>query len=861
MSIIQKSILLLLTGLSLISYEIAAQRNKPVNLSLADQIILVSNFSDLNNHLEKEVLSFDQLLKNKVRGFIIRLILDTDSARVKMVIPNREIISLSATLSGLQKFLNNNPGEVITLFLDYNFPFFYLESEFKNNQLFNRIFVLGDDGNWPVTNNMALKGHQLICFNIQRNQDSPPGFYHIWDYAVEPHFSVAIDPEFHGSFLKGKPSNPFMFFNGFNLPRDTAGMEMPFLKMHINENPFLISHLINLWKKTGKKPNFIVRNQYHPVIEGIIFNLNSHKSIGGNVTYNLQPLSNVSWQGTNHGFSSGHYSFPFLAGEDVFLTPVKPGFRFIPEKISIENVENNIIQNFIALPLDLNHNLAAYYPFENNFKDMGSAKNNGQNNGVTFVNDPERGYVACFKDETFLKIASAEELGIYNNDFTVSAWIKTVEPPFERGDVSILGSEEAIYRQGLHLQLRNSKPYFGFYANDLTGNSEISHNEWVHIVWRYTKNTGEQAIFINGRADKVSYKHPSFMGRSTIFVGKSIGMHNYMNGFIDDLAIWKRPLGNEEIWKLYQEVLPLIQPTSSQLTGYFFLLVLLPALIFFGYIIWIKFIRIRFQKNNKQIQYLQVTYNEKNIPDSNCIRLFGEFQVFDRDGNDISAQFTPKVRQLFIVILLYSIKSRRGVSSDEINQMLWFGHTKKNATNNRGVNMSKLRQVLQLFDGIRVDNQTENWSFSMNRNVLFCDYCEVQSLLKNKSLMTNQAILANFFSLVERGPLLMDSEEPWLDEFKGFMSSEVIDTLLKYSTYLKPDNESETILRICDRIFLSDPFSEEALEIKILTLLKNNQANQAKYTYQWFCENYEKAFDIQYNRPFDQFAEKQDNKN
>ena len=368
MLMIQRWLLMFLAGICIFSPDILAQRNKSGSGTLADQIFLVSNYSDLNNYLEKEILSIDELLNRNVKGFLLRLVVDTDSASVKMVTPSRESVPFSAFLGVLQEFLNKNPHEVVTLFLDYNCPSFYIENELKNHHLFERIFVPEENENWPATQTMSSKGLQLICFNMQRNQHSSPGFNYLWDYAVEPYFSTVIDPEFHGTYLRGNPGNPMMFFTGFNLPKDTTGLEIPFKKMHINENPFLISYLINLWTKTGKRPNFIVRNQYHSVIEGVIFNLNTHNTISGNITYNSLPLSMVSWEGSNEAITSGAYAFPLLAGEDLFLKPVKSGYRFIPEQVDLKNIHANLTQNFIALPLDLRHHLIAYYPFEKNFK-------------------------------------------------------------------------------------------------------------------------------------------------------------------------------------------------------------------------------------------------------------------------------------------------------------------------------------------------------------------------------------------------------------------------------------------------------------------------------------------------------------
>lgn len=829
-----------------------AQRRRSGPAMFSDQIFLISNYSDLNNHLEKENLHPDALLKNGVRGFQLRLVVDTDSAIIRMISPQQKELPFSIFLEQIRLFLNERPEQSLILFLDYNFPFFYLETALKTHQLFDKIYVAEGPDPWPSTSIMTEKGKQIVCFTLQRNQDAPTGFYYLWDYAVEPHFSTALEPEFHGTYARGRASNPFMYFSGYNLPRDTTSLEIPFLKLNINENPYLISHLINLWKKTGKRPNFILRNVYHPVFEALIFNLNSHNSISGNVTYNLQPLSHVSWDGSYQAITSGHYSFPFLAGEDLYLRPLKPGYRFIPERANLTNVRDDMSQNFIAMPLDLNYRLVAYYPFNNNARDEGPRRFHGNNSGVEFIEDPIRGQVALLQNNTFIQLPDAEKMGLHNNDFTVSVWLKTSPPLEERRDLTILGTEEVTYRQGLHLQLRNGLPYFGFYANDIMGSNVVRANEWVHVVWRYTKSTGEQAIFVNGRPEVISQKHPSFMGRGKLHIGRAIQMYNYMSGYLDDLAIWDRPLGNEEIWKLYQEVVPIYQPPPFHKQWMW----VIPVLVIMFLIYW--FVRRKKQPAKKDAVTAAKAVNNTDLSahDGKCnsIRIFGEFEAIQRDGTDISIQFTPKVRQLFILLLLYSQKPKRGISSDEINQILWYGHTKKNATNNRGVNMSKLRQVLSLMDGVKIENQMENWLLTIDRKVMFCDYIEVLRILKNKSTIGDSVAFNVLFEMIERGTLLMDMEEEWLDEFKGHMASEVIDTLLRQATEAPLSEDTDMILKIADRIFMGDPFNEEALELKIAALLKQNHVNQAKYTYQWFADNYEKALGEQFSRPFDSFC-------
>jgi hypothetical protein len=82
------------------------------------------------------------------------------------------------------------------------------------------------------------------------------------------------------------------------------------------------------------------------------------------------------------------------------------------------------------------------------------------------------------------------------------------------------------------------------------------------------------------------------------------------------------------------------------------------------------------------------------IPRKNAILLFGDLQVFDNDGVDITKFFTPLVKELFLLILLYSIKKGRGLTSEKLNEILWFDKSAKSARNNRSVNIAKLKSLL-----------------------------------------------------------------------------------------------------------------------------------------------------------------------
>src|SRR5258708_2431723 len=76
-----------------------------------------------------------------------------------------------------------------------------------------------------------------------------------------------------------------------------------------------------------------------------------------------------------------------------------------------------------------------------------------------------------------------------------------------------------------------------------------------------------------------------------------------------------------------------------------------------------------------------------------AIYLFGQFQVFDKEGSDITRLFTPLLKELFLIIVLYTIRNGRGISSEGLNEILWHDKPEKDAKNNRSVNLAKLKTV------------------------------------------------------------------------------------------------------------------------------------------------------------------------
>jgi hypothetical protein len=73
----------------------------------------------------------------------------------------------------------------------------------------------------------------------------------------------------------------------------------------------------------------------------------------------------------------------------------------------------------------------------------------------------------------------------------------------------------------------------------------------------------------------------------------------------------------------------------------------------------------------------------------NRILLFGEFKAIDNKGDDVADLFTPKVKELFLFVLIYSLKSGIGANVRDINDVLWEGISSGKVANNRSVTLKQ----------------------------------------------------------------------------------------------------------------------------------------------------------------------------
>ncbi len=229
----------------------------------------------------------------------------------------------------------------------------------------------------------------------------------------------------------------------------------------------------------------------------------------------------------------------------------------------------------------------------------------------------------------------------------------------------------------------------------------------------------------------------------------------------------------------------------------------------------------------------------------NAVYVLGEFLVYDKNSRDITHLFSPKIKQLFILILLNSINSN-GISSRKISAVLWPEKDVSKTKNIKGVTFNHLRNALSDVNGLELCFTGDNYCFKLS-DYFFCDYCEVSKLFNEH---TNNLSFKESH-LVFRGNLLKDMHEPWLEDFKYDYEKRLISLLNPQLKKLYLQNDLKATLEISRFILSIEPFNDEALSYELITLKKLKGNDYAKKVFDQFSEEYKRSLGEDYPLSFE----------
>lgn len=236
-------------------------------------------------------------------------------------------------------------------------------------------------------------------------------------------------------------------------------------------------------------------------------------------------------------------------------------------------------------------------------------------------------------------------------------------------------------------------------------------------------------------------------------------------------------------------------------------------------------------------------------PLKNAILLFGDLQIFDAQGVEMTKLFTPLIKEMFLLILLNTIRLGRGISSERLNEMFWIDKSEKSARNNRSVSIVKLKTLLERMDHCQLSKETGTWTIDLDLELVYVDYRNYLSLVKNKRKLNKEKI-KELSGITQRGQFLSNSDYEWLETFKSEISNDVINTYLYHARSGEFSHDSEFLIELANFIFYFDAVNEDAMMLKCKAFSALGKHSLAKHTFENFSKTYKSIYERDFEKDF-----------
>lgn len=284
---------------------------------------------------------------------------------------------------------------------------------------------------------------------------------------------------------------------------------------------------------------------------------------------------------------------------------------------------------------------------------------------------------------------------------------------------------------------------------------------------------------------------------------------------------------------------------STEFSGFLYIAIILLLLIL---ILFFVFNRINRNKDTEDSTFIDP--EDTSLPFSNekekkfyeihkhSVLFLGGFQVFDKEGRNITGEFTPTLKYMLVLIILYTLKNNKGISSTKLQEFLWFDKSEEAARNNRSVNLRKLRVLLQEIGNLDITGQNGYWHISFPETI-FSDYKEALRLIDKLQNSSNEEDILRLLEILAFGHMLPNIQFEWIDNFKTDFSNAAIDVLSRILNSRDLfTNNSNLRLRIADEILRIDPINEEAVAVKCNILYEMGKKGLAKAAFDNFAREY-----------------------
>jgi DNA-binding SARP family transcriptional activator len=226
-----------------------------------------------------------------------------------------------------------------------------------------------------------------------------------------------------------------------------------------------------------------------------------------------------------------------------------------------------------------------------------------------------------------------------------------------------------------------------------------------------------------------------------------------------------------------------------------------------------------------------------------AISVMGEFKVIAPDGTNLTAKLSPKLKELFLLILLHTLTDKNGIPTQQLTEILWPDASPSSAKNNRGVNLQKLRQALSPISTVEVSFKENRWAI-LFQSINDCD-------LYHARIAIQQNDLDALIRIAESGALLPTTSYEWLDAFKVDIHFKLIQYLMSGAEVAKAKRDWAELVNISRSVLNIDPLHDEALHQLLQGLTALKKVGNAKSAYEQFIERYKTLYNEPYPIKFD----------
>lgn len=270
--------------------------------------------------------------------------------------------------------------------------------------------------------------------------------------------------------------------------------------------------------------------------------------------------------------------------------------------------------------------------------------------------------------------------------------------------------------------------------------------------------------------------------------------------------------------------------------------------------------RMKREHIENQVDLVKNNTNEGGVitPKENAVFLFGEFNVTNQAGRDVTYLFSPNIKKLFLMILLNSNREEaKGVTSEEIYATIWPDKTIKNAKNLKNVTLNQLRNIITELKGVAIVYTDKRFVLEFDEN-FYCDYYRLLKRIDAFNIDNNVSNrdLIVLLDVLKRGVFLKAQEDEYFDKYKKDVEYAVLKDIPFLIREFYENQKYTMVLSMTDILESIDSLSEISFYYKIHTYLKLGMDVKARKHYNAFVVEYKKVMDDDFTMTFREVAKR-----